>query len=324
MKFDINLKVLKYEPKKDFNSSSLCVELTGKDVNHKLVNTIARVASNGVPSYAFHPQLIQIEENTCAAFDNQYLQLRLSNLPLYDLPLDLAYLNEKFWKSYPYNDPHRDRHPKEQEVKAYINYHNNSNEIKFVTTNDMKLYVDGELHNTYNKEYPILLVKLRPNDTFKCSMTACIGVGEAHTIFKASVNSFATYSDSNFELNLQSNGQENEYVTLIKSCKHIVKRLEDVKSQLETKVKNRELNNDKTIQLTIDNEDHTIGEILNYELQNNENLFSAVSKPNHLIKSVLFKIESLKPDSILNDIFKTLDLLIDKYKFITSLAEKLS
>ena len=145
MKFDINLKVLKYEPKKDFNSSSLCVEFTGKDVNHKVVNTIGRVASNGVPSYAFHPQLIQIEENTCAAFDNQYLQLRLSNLPIYDLPLDLSYLNEKFWKSYPYNDSHRDRHPKEQEVKAYINYHNNSNEIKFVTTNDLKLYVDGTL-----------------------------------------------------------------------------------------------------------------------------------------------------------------------------------
>jgi DNA-directed RNA polymerase subunit L len=324
MKFDINLKVLKYEPKKDFISSSICVELTGKDINYKMVNAIARVASNGVPSYAFYPQLIQIEENTCAAFDNQYLQLRLSNLPIYDLPLDLAYLNDKFWKSYPYNDPHRDRHPKEKEVKAYINYHNNSNEIKYVTTNDMKLYVDGEIHNTYNKEYPILLVKLRPNDTFKCNMTACIGIGEAHTIFKASVNSFATYSDTNYEINLQSNGQETEYVTLVKSCKHIVKRLEDVKSQLETKVNNRELKNEKTLLLTIDNEDHTIGEIINYELQNNENLFSAISKPNHLIKSVLFKIESLKPESILNDIFKILDILIEKYKFLTSLIEKLS
>jgi DNA-directed RNA polymerase subunit L len=324
MKFDINLKVKKYNPRKDYNSSSLCVEFTGKDVYYKLINGIGRVASNGIPSYAFHPQLIMIEENTCPAYDNQYLQLRLSSLPIYDLPLDLIYLNDKFWKSYPYYDLHREKHPKEQEVKAYVNYHNNSNEIKFVTTNDLTLYVDGVPYNTYNKEYPILLIKLRPNDTFKCNMTACIGIGEAHTIFKSSVNSYATYTDTNYELNLQSNGQETEYVTLIKSCKHIVKRFEDIKSQLETRVKTKELKNDKIILLTIDNEDHTIGEILNYELQNNENLFSAVSKPNHLIKSVLFKIESLKPEKILDDIFLTLDIIIEKMKYITELAEKLS
>jgi len=323
MKFDINTKVKKYEERKDFNSSSLCVEFTGKDLNYKMINTIARAASNGIPSYAFHPQLINIEENTCPAFDNQYLQLRLSQLPIYELPLDLIYLNDKFWKSYSYNDLHREKHPKEQEVKAYVNYHNNSNEIKYVTTNDLKLYVDGVQHNTYNKEYPILLIKLRPNDTFKCSMTACIGIGEAHTIFKASINSFATYSETNFEVNLQSNGQESEFIILIKSCKHIVKRLEDIKLQLENKVKNRELKNDKTILLTIDNEDHTIGELLNYELQNNSNLYSAISKPNHLIKSILFKIESLKPEKILDDIFATIDLLIQKYKYITEIVEKL-
>lgn len=324
MKFNIDVKIKKYTPRKDFNSSSLCVEFTGKDVNHKIINTISRVASNNVPTYAFHPQLINIEENTCPAFDNQYLQLRLSQLPLYDLPLDLIYLNDKFWKSYIYNDQHRDRHPKEQEVKAYVNYHNNSNEIKYVTTNDLNLYVDGIPFNTYNKEYPILLIKLRPNDTFKCNMTACIGIGEAHTIFKSSVNSYATYTDTNYELNLQSNGQESEFIILLKSCKHIVKRIENIKTQLENKVKNKELKNEKTVLLVIDNEDHTIGEVLNYELQNNENLFSAVSKPNHLIKSMLFKIESLKPDNILNDIFSTFEILIKKFNYIAELVEKLS
>jgi DNA-directed RNA polymerase subunit L len=155
-------------------------------------------------------------------------------------------------------------------------------------------------------------------------MTACIGIGEAHTIFKASVNSFATYSDTNFEINLQSNGQESEFEILTKSSKHIVKRLEDIKLQMEIKIKNRDLKNDNTIILIFDNEDHTIGDILNYELQNNPNLFSAVSKPNHLIKSVLFKIESLKPEKIIDDIFSTINMLIEKYKFITSLTEKIN
>ena len=132
-----------------------------------------------------------------------------------------------------------------------------------------------------------------------------------------------SYLDNKCELNLQSNGQESEFVIFVKSCKHIIKRLEDVKSQLDNKVKNREIKNDKIILLTIDNEDHTVGEVLNYELQNNPNLFSAVSKPNHLIKSMLFKIESIKPEKILDDIFDTLNTLIDKYVYITGLVENL-
>jgi len=325
--FDINIKLKSFIPRKDFKSSSMCVEFSGKDVSPKLINTLGRVASNGVPSYAFHPQLIQIEENTCPAYDNQYLQLRLSNLPLYDMPLDLFYLNDKFWKGYSYADSGREKHPKEQEIKAYVNFHNNSNEIKFVTTNDLKLYIDGDLKNIYNKDYPLLLIKLRPNDTFKCNMTATLGNGEAHTIFKASINSFSTYEEKDgifrCELNLQSNGQDTEHSILIKSVKHVIKRLEDVKEQLENRIKNYELKNDKLLSLLMDGEDHTIGEILNYEFQNNEQLFSAVSKPNHLVKSITFKIESADPKNILSDIFTTIDNLISKYRFILNLCEKL-
>jgi hypothetical protein len=39
---------------------------------------------------------------------------------------------------------------------------------------------------------------------------------------------------------------------------------------------------------------------------------------------MLFKIESLKPEKILDDIFATLDMLIEKYVYITKLVEKLS
>ena len=59
------------------------------------------------------------------------------------------------------------------------------------------------------------------------------------------------------------------------------------------------------------------------EFQNNEQLFSAVSKPNHLVKSITFKIESADPKNILSDIFTTIDNLISKYIFILNLFEKL-
>jgi hypothetical protein len=39
---------------------------------------------------------------------------------------------------------------------------------------------------------------------------------------------------------------------------------------------------------------------------------------------MLFKIESLKPEKILDDIFSTLNILIEKFVYITGLVEKLS
>ena len=60
--FDIKLKVKNYTQRKTFISSKLHVEFEGKDVYPKLINTISRVAANGLPTYSFPTQLINIEQ----------------------------------------------------------------------------------------------------------------------------------------------------------------------------------------------------------------------------------------------------------------------
>ncbi len=324
--FDIKINVKSYTPRKDFLSSSLSIDFSGKDVYPKLINTISRVASNGLPTYAFPPQLINIEQNTCAAYDNQYMQLRLSNLPIYDVPIDLYHLHDKYWKNVNFADLNREKAPQEKDIKIYLNAHNNSDQIQHITTNDIKMYVDGEEVNNYNKDYPILLVKLRPNDSFKFTMSAALGIGELHTIWRSSVNSFAPYETNKDEtyicnLNLNSNGQESEYIILNKSVKHIIKRLEDIKSQIDKMSKEKEIKNDSKLSLILDGEDHTMGEIINYELQSHPNLISGMCKPDLLIKSVTFKLEANDSSKMIKSILECIDILIEKYKYILKLTE---
>lgn len=322
-KFDIKLRVKKYIPRKTFVSSKLELEFEGKDVYPKLINTISRVAANGLPTYAFPSQLIKIEQNTTSAFDNQYMQLRLSNLPIYDVPLDLFHLHDKYWKNVNYADLNRDKNPLEKDISLYLNVHNNSNQIKNITTNDVKVYIDGEEVQMYDKDYPILIIKLRSNDSFKFNMKAVLGIGELHTIWRTAVNSYAPYNDKTYELNLHSNGQESEFIILIKSCNHIIKRLDDIKSQIVKMDINRGDKNNSKLSLILDGEDHTMGEIINYEFQSHPNLLSGVCKPDFLIKSVTFKLESLDPSKTIKSILECISTLINKYEYILKLAEKL-
>jgi DNA-directed RNA polymerase subunit L len=320
---DIKLSVKSYTPRKTFISSKLHLEFEGKDVYPKLINSISRVASNGLPSYGFPPQLINIEQNTTSAFDNQYMQLRLSNLPIYDVSLDLYHLHDKYWKNINYGDMNREKHPLEKDIKIYLNYHNNSDQIKQVTTNDVKVYIDGEEVQMYDKNYPILIVKLRPNDSFKFNMKATIGIGELNAIWRTAVNSYAPYEDNKYNLYLHSNGQESEYIILIKSCKHIIKRLEDIKIQIEKMTNQREIKNESKLSLILDGEDHTIGELINYEFQSHPNLISGMCKPDLLIKSVTFKLEAVEPSKMIKSIQESIDNLINKYKYILKLSEGL-
>jgi hypothetical protein len=325
---DINLKLISYTKRSEWKSSSLEIEFVGADLNEKIINTLSRVCSNNIPTYAFPTQLIKIEENTSAAFDTQYLQLRLSQLPIYDLELDLDFLEETYIKDIAYEDINRTKHPLEKDIKIYINEQNNSNQISYVSTNHIRYYIDGEQYQPYDKTYPILITKLRPNDTFKCTMSAAIGTGEIHTIWRAATNAYALYEESEnnkvkYNLIIKSKGQLTEYDIFIKASKHILKRLDRIKNYFNMKVKEGLIVNDSNLIFIIDGEDHTMGEIINYEFQSHPNLSSGISKPDLLIKSITFKIVAEKPSTMVDSLNECFDTLKQKYLLILELSEKL-
>lgn len=319
-------------------SSKLTLEFSGQDNANVLVNTLRRVVYDNIPNYAFPTDLIKISDNT-TVFNNDYMKLRLSNLPVLNTELDIYFLDPVYWSNVEYSDPKRPKHPSEKQIEIAINSYNDTNYIKNVTTNDIHYYEDGVEIQKYNKDAPFLLIQLRPAQTFKCTMKAALGVGERDNIWAAAANAY--YDDLTTDdikgglidnpnkrilFTVESQGQYDEYTLLIKACNFIVKKLDDIKQELNKKFSSKEINESPEIIIVLDGEDHTMGQLLNYSFQNhNDIIFSGVAKPDHLVNSIRFKIAC--SDNIKSPIvpmFDQINLLKEIYLHIEKLLIKLS
>lgn len=321
-KFDIKVEEVEFHQYNGLDASWLTLKILGNDINIKIVNALRRVASNNLPMYAFPTELINITTNTTVAFNNDYMRLRLSQLPVMGVDSGLCSLSEKYWYKVNYADLQREKHPKEKTVEFYIKNKNDSINIVSVTTNDIIVTIDGENINPYNKEYPILLVKLRPNDKFECHMKAVLGVGENHVIWKGARNCY--YDEINkdnkneYIFTIEGNQQCHEYEMMIRTCKFIIEKLINIKNDLIKQIESKQISQDKIIYFKLEQEDHTIGEILNYEFQDHKDIItSGLSKPDYLIKAVLIKVTSVaKVNTPLNAMLESIDILKNKFSHL--------
>ena len=318
-KTDIKVTELSYVKRHKYISSHLTLNISGKSINHSIINSLRRVMLNNIPIHAFPPEMMTIEENTCVAFNNQYMKLRLSGLPIYNLKTDVFYLPENYWKNINFADPNRIKHPDEKPIDIYINVHNNSNQIKHVTTNDIKYYLDGDEIKPYDENYPILLINLRPNDTFKCHMKAALCIGNNHTRWCAASNSWYDYDDkNNFTFHIKSRGENDEYKLLNKACEYLLKKLKDIKNEFIKKEKANEMMTDELncLQIELEGEDHTIGELLNYEFQSHPKiLYSGMIKPDLLIRTIIIKLQGSEKN-IVPYLIEQIELIEEKIQAI--------
>lgn len=318
-KYDINIKQLENNKLKHPHQSWIKLLFSGKDFNVKLMNAIRRISVVNIPSYAFSSELINIDTNTTVAFNNDYMRLRLSQLPVMGIDTGLYFLEEKYWYQVNYADQKREKHPNEKNYETYVNVHNNTANIIPVTTNDMSVYIDNEQIKPYDEKYPHLLIKLRPGDRFKCYMKATIGIGDNNIIWGGSRNTFYDEiidknGDKSYEFQIEGNLQCHEYEILLRTCKFLIKKLTDIKHDLENKIESKEILPEKIIHLKLEREDHSIGELLNYEFQDHKDILaSGCSKPDHLVKAMLIKITSSPSvKSPLNAMLESIQSLIEK------------
>lgn len=327
---DIKIKEINYTKKKDLINSRLELDFSGKDINNVVLNTIRRVIIDNIPTYAIPRDKIIIEANT-SVLNNDQLQVRLENLPIFGISSELFYLHQKYWKDINFTDKEREKHPDEKLVQLYVNVHNNTPNNLNVTTNDIQFLVDGDIVNSgYNPSYPIVLVQLRPNETIKCNMTAVLGTSEIKAGgAKWSATSSTAFDEINdmdddngahhFTFFMESLGQLSEYNILIKACKFINKKMDDIKTEYERQIKSKELLPSSQMQLEIQDEDYTIGQILTSLLQEHDNIiFAGGGRPDHQIK--LFRIKAKTKDNKDNVIDAFFDC-IDKTKNIVEHLE---
>jgi DNA-directed RNA polymerase subunit L len=294
-KYDISIDEIKKVPWDGLQYSELTLRFKGGDVNTTLLNALRRILIDNIPTYAFPPEKIQIKkDNNTSKFNNDFMRLRLSQLSIPNIKSDIYYLPSKYWEGIDYSKDY-EKHPQEKQIEIYINSTNTSDVLSRVTTSDIQYYEDGILvRDKYNKEYPIVLIELCPGEKFKCHMVSALGVAEKNiregtAIWSGVTNTYYDETKDGINLTIESQGQCDEYELMWKACKYMQSKMDELKNTLLEKQKDARV---KKVELLLDNETYTIGGILTDILQNRSDVaFAGVTKPNHLIKSILIKIE---------------------------------
>jgi DNA-directed RNA polymerase subunit L len=311
------------EPAKGLASSQLVLELSGSKINTSVVNTLKRVTEDDVPTYAFYKDNILIEKNT-SIFDNDYMKMRLEQLTVPNIKIPVSFLHDNYWKYVDYGDPERKKHEDDSRLIEFsINATNETTEIMNVTTNgsEFKYYEDGvEDKKKFDTKYSFLIIKLKPGQTFKCSAKASLGCGRRKDIWAAAANTFfETDDEKKFKFTLISQGQIDEYKILHTGCEIIKSKLKEIKERIDSKSELVTLSEKGTkLHVKLDEETHTIGNIINDSLQRNSDIvYSGLSKPDTFKDEILIKLESVKPNPI-KYFFNTLEDLIELFDDLQS------
>uniref|UniRef100_A0A6C0ACG0 DNA-directed RNA polymerase RpoA/D/Rpb3-type domain-containing protein n=1 Tax=viral metagenome TaxID=1070528 RepID=A0A6C0ACG0_9ZZZZ len=271
-----------------FMSSRLILDIGGPGIDYSIVNGLRRVTIDEIPIYAYDSSTVDIEFND-SIYNNDMMELRLSNLPIFDIKNNIIFLSRKYYEKVDFTDPKRERHPDEKKIETYINVHNDTLTNMNITTDSIKMIIDGEeVKNPYKKTHPILLLKLRPNQAFKARLRAVLGIGDINNVYAGAGNVYYKEEDNRFKFTIESQGQMDEYELLDKGCSILIKKLSDVYENVSKNFKGDET--DKNVQLDLINEDYTIGNLIKDSLQDHKDvIFAGCSKPDKQIKEVIIK-----------------------------------
>lgn len=314
---DIKIVELSKRDMEGYNSSRLVLEIS--NVVFSEMNALRRICYKDIPTYAFDPSTIDIEYND-TIFNNDMMRLRLSNLPILNIDTEVEFLQRKYWDKVDFTDTKIEKHPKNKKIDCYINVHNDTLKNMNIFTDSLRISVDGSIdNNMYKNIEPILLIKLRPNESFKARMKAVLAIGELSDIYSGVSISFYKMIDENrFKFTLESQGQMKEYDLLIKSCDICIKKLNDIKKNVEKNMIPNEKN--EYIEIKLINEDNTLGNLIGDALQNHKDVnFASPTKPDQMVKEIIIKYYTKNKDKIkvFNDAINT------KIKVFNTIKDKL-
>jgi len=320
---DISISQVSYTPFDGYYTGELTLKIKGKDVIDEMVNSIRRAAEKCIPVYAFPSELIKITTNNCIAFDNDYMSRTIiNNIPIPYCDPELYFLHDKYWRNVKFSEDSREKHPNEIDIDFYVNAENKEHDIIEVDASDasVELRINNEKSDKYNLTKDLCIVKLRPNDKFSCHAKAVLGVGENNTIW-SSANG-GRYNPETGIFTICSNGQINEYNILIRACKYLSKKVTDLKDQLIETYNTLDKRN--LYEFLLHNENHTIGNIINYEFQSHKDtISSAIVKPDHMKNQVVIKVESNNLKKTINESCDRIIKLLATYEEqFTNLRDK--
>jgi DNA-directed RNA polymerase subunit L len=320
----VNLKLI--DKSKELGNSRLEIKLSGPNIDYIVANTIRRTVFAEIPIYAFH---------------NNYLKLRLRHLPVWTIENTVDFIDYNIKNNS--NQTEIEENVDENEVDEvelqvdktlnsstlkqltmYVNYKNKSNEIFTVTTAEAKFYYEEkQIASPYKVSIPI--VKLQPGQEIAFSAITKIGTEQEDAMYAAAcICTYKEINDNEFDFIIESRGQISEkrilqvaLINIERRIKNFIKLLADDKKS-ESKIKTEE-SNDQGI-IIVNNEDHTLGNLISRGLQQHKKIsFAGYNLPHPLAKKVHFHYKLEKNDNIK----KVMEDVVDYYSELFSEIKKL-
>jgi len=293
----------------DNTKGSSRLEFDINDINYTILNTLRRTILTDIPIYAFTH--FKVNKNS-SVFHNNFLKNQIKNIPVWGIDNKIDYFEEDIHKI-DMNEEIEDMDDNVEltvdkkvdstslhQVTMYVDYENKSNEIESVTTDNAKFYfAQKQIENPYDT--PIQLIKLQPKQQINFSVITSIGIEKISAMFSpVSICIYEQLSENKFRFKLESRGQISEKRILKVAHLNIVKKLDSILNQIP--------DNDKDEgEIEINNEDHTIGNLLSFGLQNNKSVqFAGYHMPHPLEKRVIisYKLKSGNVNKILKTVIE--------------------
>ena len=322
------------------------------------MNTLRRVVIELVPTYSFDKKDIDITKNT-SIYNNDYMRLRLHQIPVIGIENDSDTVNRSAELEYEANISTFERkieditiiEKKEQAEKLeksqnfimHVSAKNTTNEIMNVTTDNeyAKYYYKGKpIDSPYKQK--LLLIKLKPREEFKCSMTSSLNIGLKHSNFSPTAVCVFIEADNDaktkeYKINIESIKQLTEKEILIRACEIIdiklnnfqevlINKIKEYKSEVSVDNYNTENKSESIVDsairnstdnaleehrikgiINIENESHTFGNLLSRFLQDHKSITFAGYKIDHLLikeLTIAYKTDGTDIVNIINDIIK--------------------
>jgi len=339
-----------------FNNNYVLFTIKGKNINYITLNTLRRVILTLVPTYAFDPDNIIIEKNT-SVYNNDYMRLRLFSMPLINpsyepnkmiIKNDSSILYKVLELEEEANIPNYDNKntlTKEEETKKKenlkkildnlqinIDAKNTTGEIISITTDtSVKFTIDNkQIKSIYPN--PILVLKLKPEQSrlhikgeeFKATCISSLNIPLKNANYLSCLCSYEEVDEHNFELKICSFRQISEEAIVNHACKIIIMKLEKIKEKIINAIEKH--NNEKAFieaKLIIENENHTMGNLITRVIQDHPDIEFCGYNVDHLYVNELTLRYKTNGKSIVDILETCISYLIKLYKHLIIQIEKL-
>ena len=328
----VNLSII--ENHEEIGNSNLTFKISGSNIDYIVVNTLRRTIFSDIPIYAFNT--FNFEKNT-SIFHNNYLKLRLQHMPIWSIKNNIEFIESDNVKDNMSKIDENDDEDNIGEIESntnlnssslnqltmYVNYKNKSNEIFSVTTAHAKFYYDQkQLSNPYKNE--CLIVKLQPGQEIAMSSITNLGTEKQDTIYSAvSIVTYKQNNENDFDFTLESRGQINEKRILQVALINIERNLKHFLNMFIESLKNEDPNEEEGL-IIVNNEDHTLGNLISRGMQKHSKIkFAGYNLPHPLANKVHFHYQLADNGNIKKIMEDVIEYYLELFGSITKLIDKI-